>query len=298
MAPHRRVRRSGPERVSANGVDLCVQTFGDPADHAILLISGAECSMDWWEDEFCELLAVGPRFVIRYDQRDTGQSITYPPGAPEYDGTDLTKDALGVLDALGIERAHIVGMSSGGGIGQELALVHADRVATLTLISTSPVGPRPAARSELPSMSTDLASRFAEPPPEPDWSDREAVISHIVEGLRPFSGSLPFEEDRQRELVERVVDRTVNIESSMKNHWLLDQGEPVPKPVSEIAAPTLVLHGTEDPLFPFEHGEALAREIPGAHLIPLEGAGHELPRRPLWNKVVSAILEHTAVSTS
>ena len=123
--------------------------FGEPADPAILLISGAECSMDWWEDEFCELLAAGRRFVIRYDQRDTGQSITYPPGAPEYDGTDLTEDAVGVLDALGRERAHIVGMSSGGGIGQELALLHADRVVTLTLISTSPVGPRPAARPEL-----------------------------------------------------------------------------------------------------------------------------------------------------
>ena len=142
-------------------------------------------------------------------------------------------------------------------------------------------------------MSKELASRFTEAAPEPDWSDRKAVIDHIVEGLRPFSGSLPFEADRQRDLVERVVDRTINIESSMKNHWLLDQGEPVRKPVSEITAPTLVLHGTEDPLFPSEHGEALAREIPGAHLISLEGAGHELPPRPLWNMVVAAILEHT-----
>lgn len=282
----------------ANGVDLCVQMFGEPADPAILLISGAECSMDWWEDEFCELLAAGRRFVIRYDQRDTGQSITYPPGAPEYDGTDLTEDAVGVLDALGRERAHIVGMSSGGGIGQELALLHADRVVTLTLISTSPVGPRPAARPELPSMSKELATRFAAAAPEPDWSDREAVIDHIVEGLRPFSGSLPFEADRQRDLVERVVDRTINIESSMKNHWLLEEGEPVSRPVSEIAAPTLVLHGTEDPLFPYEHGEGLAREIPGARLVPLEGAGHELPPRPLWNIVAAAILEHTGIATS
>lgn len=272
--------------------------FGEPADPAILLISGAECSMDWWEDEFCELLAAGRRFVIRYDQRDTGQSITYPPGAPEYDGTDLTEDAVGVLDALGRERAHIVGMSSGGGIGQELALLHADRVVTLTLISTSPVGPRPAARPELPSMSKELATRFAAAAPEPDWSDREAVIDHIVEGLRPFTGSLPFEADRQRDLVERVVDRTINIESSMKNHWLLDQGEPVSKPVSEITVPTLVLHGTKDPLFPYEHGEALAGEIPGARLIPLEGAGHELPPRPLWNQVAAAILEQTAVAPS
>jgi pimeloyl-ACP methyl ester carboxylesterase len=279
--------------VSANGVHLCVETFGEPVDPAILLIGGAECSMDWWEDEFCELLAAGPRLVIRYDLRDTGQSITYLPGAPEYDGTDLTEDAVGVLDALGIDRAHIVGISSGGGIGQELALLHADRVATLTLLSTSPVGPRPADRPGLPPMSEKLASRFAEAEPEPDWSDREAVIGHIVERLRPFSGSLPFDEDRKRALVERVVDRTISIESSLKNHWLLEEGEPVRKPVSEITAPTLVLHGTEDPLFPYGHGEALAREIPGARLIALEGAGHELPPRPLWNQVVAAILEHT-----
>ena len=292
------MRRARPKRVRANGVDLCLQTFGEPADPAILLIGGAECSMDWWEDELCELLAAGPRFVIRYDQRDTGQSTTYPPGAPEYDGSDLTADAIGMLDALRIERAHIVGMSSGGGIGQELALLHADRVATLTLLSTSPVGPRPADRPDLAPMSPELASRFAEAAPEPDWSDREAVIDHIVDGLRPFSGSLPFDEDRKRTVVGRVVDRTINIESSMKNHWLLEEGEPVKKPVSEITPPTLILHGTEDPVFPYEHGEALAREIPGARLIPLEGAGHEFPPRPLWDKVGAAILEHTVIATS
>jgi pimeloyl-ACP methyl ester carboxylesterase len=287
------VRRSHPKRLAANGVDLCVQTFGEPADPAILLIAGAECSMDWWEDELCERLAAGPRFVIRYDLRDTGQSVTYPPGAPEYDGADLTADAVGVLDALGIERAHVVGLSSGGGIGQELALVHSGRVATLTLFSTSPIGPRPDDRPALPGMSPELSARFAEAAPEPDWSDRNAVIEHIVEGLRPFSGSLPFDEDGKRGLVGRVFDRTINIESSVKNHWLLEEGEPMRKPVSEIAAPTLVLHGTEDPAFPFEHGEALAREIPGARLVPLEGAGHEFPPRPLWNKVVAEILEHT-----
>jgi pimeloyl-ACP methyl ester carboxylesterase len=287
-------RPSPPERVSANGVDLCVQTFGSSANAPLLLIAGFECSMDWWEDELCERLAAGPRFVIRYDLRDTGQSITYPPGAPEYDGADLTADAVGVLDALGIDRAHVVGLSSGGGIGQELALEHAERVATLTLIDTSPVGSRPDDRPELPGMAPELAASFAKPESEPNWSDREAVIDYIVERLRPYSGSLPFEEDGKRVLVGRIVDRTINIESSLKNHWLIEEGEPTHKPVSEIAAPTLVLHGTEDPLFPFQHGEALAREIPGARLIPLDGAGHEFPPRPLWNKVVAAILEHTA----
>jgi pimeloyl-ACP methyl ester carboxylesterase len=294
MASDRNVPRSQPKRLAVNGVDLCVQTFGEPAHSPLLLIAGAECSMDWWEDELCERLAAGPRFVIRYDLRDTGQSTTYPPGAPEYDGADLTADALGVLDALGIERAHIVGLSSGGGIAQELALEHSDRVATLTLISTTAVGPRPDDRPALPGMSPELAARFAEPAPEPDWSDRRAVIDYIVEGLRPFSGSLPFDEEGKRALVGRIVDRTINIESSVKNHWLLEEGEATRKPVTEITAPALVLHGTEDPAFPYEHGEALAREIPGARLIPLEGAGHEFPPRPLWNKVVAEVLEHTA----
>jgi pimeloyl-ACP methyl ester carboxylesterase len=286
------VRRSLPTKITANGVQLCVQTFGQAGDPAILLIAGAECSMDWWEDELCELLAAGPRFVIRYDLRDTGQSVTYLPGAPEYDGSDLLADAVGVLDALGIERAHVVGISMGGGIGQELALEHADRVATLTLISTTSVASRRPDQPELPPMSQELAASFAEPRPEPDWSDREAVVGYIVDGLRPYVGSLPFDEDSKRTLVERVVARTINIASSMKNHSLLEDGEPVRRPMSEVTAPTLVLHGTEDPLFPYEHGEALARGIPGARLVPLEGAGHELPPRPLWNLVVPAILEH------
>jgi pimeloyl-ACP methyl ester carboxylesterase len=286
------VRVSGPRLVKANGVDLCVQTFGEPGDPAVLLVGGAESSMDWWEDEFCELIASGSRFVIRYDLRDTGQSVTYQPGAPEYDGSDLVADAVGVLDALGIAKAHVVGISMGGGIGQHLALEHGGRVATLTLISSSPVGPRPE-KPGLPPMSEELASSFAHPAPEPDWSDREAVIDHIVRGLRPFAGSLPFDEEGHRALVGRVYDRSINIASSMKNHWIIDGGEPVKKPLSEVSVPTLVLHGTDDPLLPYPHAEALADEIPGARLLPLEGGGHEMPPRPLWNQVAAAIVELT-----
>jgi pimeloyl-ACP methyl ester carboxylesterase len=286
--------RSSPRLVSANGVDLCVQTFGEPRAPAILLIAGAESSMDWWEDEFCDLLASGPRYVVRYDLRDTGQSVTYEPGAPGYDGADLVADAVGVLDALGIPRAHIVGISMGGGIAQELALEHGDRVATLTLISTSPVGPRDPGKPSLPPMADELAARFDQSAPEPDWSDREAVIDYIVAGLGPFAGSLPVDEERQRALVARVVDRTINIASSMKNHWVMDAGEPARGRLSELSVPTLVLHGTEDPLFPYGHAEALAEEISGARLLPLEGGGHEMPPRPLWDRVVEAMLEHTA----
>ena len=283
---------TGPRIVRANGVDLCVETFGDHASPAVLLIGGAEMSMDWWEDELCERLASGPRFVIRYDLRDTGQSVTYEPGAPRYTGADLTADAVGLLDALGVERAHLAGISMGGGIAQEIALLQPERVASLTLIATSPAVAR--AGRELPPSSDELKAHFADPPPPPDWSDREAVIDHVLAGLRPFAGSLPVDEEEQRALVERVVERTRNIESSLTNHWILDEGESVHGELGEIAAPTLVLHGTEDPLFPLAHGEALAAEIPNARLLPLEGMGHEMPRRQLWELVVPAILEHTA----
>jgi pimeloyl-ACP methyl ester carboxylesterase len=288
MTTEAKLRVTQPRIVLANGVELCVQTFGDLASPAILLIGGAASSMDWWEDEFCERLASGPRFVIRYDLRDTGQSVSYEPGVPQYRGTDLVTDAVGVLDALRVARGHVVGISMGGGIAQHLALDHADRVASLTLISTSPGGPG------VPPMADGLRAHFEEPLAEPNWSDRQAVVDYIVEDLRPYAGTLPFDEAKMRALAGRIVDRTANIASSMKNHLILAGGAPVRDRLGEIRAPTLVLHGTEDPLFPYGHAEALAAEIPGARLLPLEGMGHEMPPRPLWDQVVAAILDHTA----
>jgi pimeloyl-ACP methyl ester carboxylesterase len=288
-AAHRSARRI----IRANGVDLCVQTFGETAAPAILLIAGAASSMDWWEDEFCERLAAGEHLVIRYDLRDTGQSVSYPPGAPGYDGRDLVEDAAGVLDALAVERAHVVGISMGGGIAQYLVLDHPDRVASLTLISTSPAVTRGPDKPELPPPSDELKKRFVEPPPEPDWSDRAEVIEYIVEDLRVYAGSTLFDEEALRDLVGRIVDRTTNIASTMKNHFLLGNDEHMQYRLGDIRAPTIVLHGTEDPLLPYGHAEALAAEIPGARLLPLEGVGHEMPPRSVWDQVVAAILDHT-----
>jgi pimeloyl-ACP methyl ester carboxylesterase len=172
----------------------------------------------------------------------------------------------------------------GGGIAQRLAVDHADRVASLTLISTSSGGP------DLPRMSEELRAFFAEPPPEPDWTDREAVIDYIVAWERPFAGVCPVDEPHLRALAGRIVDRTVDIEASMKNHWLIHGGERVRPRLGEITAPTLVIHGTHDPLFPYGHAEALAAEIPAARLLPLEGVGHEMPPPAVWDAVVPAIL--------
>jgi pimeloyl-ACP methyl ester carboxylesterase len=178
----------------------------------------------------------------------------------------------------------------GGGIAQEIALDHPDRVASLTLLSTSPAVPGTAPRN-LPSMAAEARAHFAAIQ-TPDWSDREAVIDYIVALERACAGSIPFDEGRFRAYAERVVDRTTNIESAMSNHDVMESGPAAKGSLEEINAPTLVIHGTEDPMFPLPHGQALAEEIPNARLLTLGGAGHELPRQT-WDLVVPAILEHT-----
>ena len=276
--------------VRANGVDLCIETFGDRGAPAILLISGATESMLSWPEELCERLAAGSRFVIRYDLRDTGRSVTYEPGAPEYTGADLVADVVGLLDATEVGSGHLVGMSMGGGIAQVAALVHPQRVASLTLISTSPAVP---GAPDLPPMSEELRAYFADAPPEPDWSDRAAVIDHYAEFGRQFaSRSVPFDESEWRDRGAGDFDRSTNLASSMTNHLAIDDPADWRGRLGEIRAPTLVIHGAEDPLFPLEHGRALADEIPDARLLVLEETGHELPRR-VWDVVVPAILQQT-----
>src|SRR5918998_245408 len=278
--------------IRANGVDLCVQTFGDRADPPILLIMGGASSMDWWEDGFCGRLMAGSRFVVRYDHRDTGRSVSYEPGAAPYSLRDLAEDAVGVLDAFGLKSAHLVGMSVGGWIGQLVALDHPDRVESLTLISTSPTAG--SSDPDLPELSEELRASFAEEAPELDWSDRQAVIDYMVEGQRPFAGSHPFDEVAIREIAARVFDRTANHASGLANHAGIDSGGRWRERLGEVSAPTLVMHGTEDPMFPYGNAVALAREIPGARLLALERVGHEVPPRDLWDVVVSAILRDAA----
>ena len=273
--------------VGVNGVDLCAETFGDPEHPAILLISGAAASMDWWPDEFCARLAAGLRHVIRYDHRDTGRSVTYPPGSPGYDSDALTTDAQGLLDALGVGRAHLVGISMGGGIGQELAIEHGDRVATLTLIATSPISDR----AGLPPMSPDLRAYFDTVTP-PDWSDRTAAIDHLVEFERVLAGP-DFDEAATREVAARVFDRSIDPAAGVVNHMILAGGDRTWR-LSDIRAPTLVIHGAVDPLFPLAHGRALAEDIPDARLLELPGVGHEVPPPSTWDVVVPALLRHTS----
>jgi pimeloyl-ACP methyl ester carboxylesterase len=276
--------------LDVNGAELCAQTFGDRGDPAVLLIGGAASSMDWWDADLCRRIAAAGRYVIRYDHRDTGRSTSSEPGKPSYTGADLTADVTGVLDALGLERAHLVGLSMGGGIAQEVVLTKPDRVATLTLMCTSPLTPTGRA---LPPPAAHISAKFAQPAPEPDWSDRAAVIDWMIGELRAFAGSLPFDEAYQRDLVGRGFDRTTDYGAS-QNHWILGGDDPVQGDLADVTTPTLVMHGADDPLFPLPHGEALAATIPGAKLVVLPGVGHEFPPPPVWDLVAPAIVEHTA----
>jgi pimeloyl-ACP methyl ester carboxylesterase len=273
--------------IEANGVELCTESFGDPGDPPVLLLMGVSASMLWWEERFCRLLAAGSRFVLRYDHRDTGRSVTYEPGRPRYTGADLVADAVGVLGAYEIAAAHVVGVSAGGAFAQLLALGFPDRVLSLVLISTSPATP---GQRSLPSPTERFNEFLASA--EVDWSEQESVIEYLVGYERMLAGGArPFDEAAWRELIDRDVGRARDIAAS-QNHNLIAEGEVPSGPISSIAAPTLVIHGTADPMFPIEHGRALAAEIPGARLLPLQGAGHGIERLH-WETIAAAIIEHT-----
>jgi pimeloyl-ACP methyl ester carboxylesterase len=143
-------------------------------------------------------------------------------------------------------------------------------------------------------MSEKLQAFFAQEASEPDWSDRDAVIDYIVEGERPFAGSRPFDEAAIREIAARAFDRTTNLTSSITNHAGIDSRDRWREGLGEVSVPTLVIHGTEDPMYPYGNAVALAKEIAGAQLLALERVGHEVPPRALWDVVVPAILQHTA----
>jgi pimeloyl-ACP methyl ester carboxylesterase len=273
--------------IDANGVQLCTETFGDAGDPPILLVTGLGGSMLWWEEGFCRMLAGGERFVIRYDHRDTGRSVTYEPGRPGYTGADLVADAAGVLEGYEIQAAHVVGVSMGGALAQLLALDFPDRVLSLVLISTSLAlgGDR-----ALPGSSSELERFLATA--EVDWSDPASVIEYLVSYSRVLAGGKrPFDEAAIRDLARHDVERAHDF-AAARNHEVIADGGRHRGPLSSIAASTLVIHGTADPLFPVAHGEALAEAIPGARLMVLEDAGHGVDRAD-WGPLVAAILAHT-----
>ncbi|MFB6557671.1 alpha/beta fold hydrolase [Streptomyces sp. NPDC056400] len=278
--------------IDVDGIELCTESFGDPSDPPVLLVMGLGASMLWWEEGFCRMLAAGGRFVIRYDHRDTGRSVTYPPGQPGYTTADLVADAVRVLRAHAVPAAHVVGVSAGGALAQLLALGHAGRVRSLVLISTSCAVP---GGRELPPPTEEFV-RFVSAA-DAEEPDADAVVEHQVAYARVLAGGRrPFDEAAARDLVRRDVERAHDF-GAARNHDALTDGAIAQAPLSSIAVPTLVIHGTADPMFPLRHGRALAERIPGGRLLALEDAGHGVERAD-WATIVAAILEHTAAGPS
>ena len=269
--------------VEANGVDIWYETFGDPSQPTVLLIAGAFSQAQLWAPDFRQGIVDGGRHVVWYDNRDIGLSEW--PDDP-YTLYDMADDAAGLLDALGIEAAHMVGASMGGMIAQMVALRHPERTLSLTSIMSSPgmndPSLEPLDEKRLPEMQ-ELASRPAD--------DRDSRVARQIEMYRLMAGpAIPFEEEYWGPLLAESVDRSWHPECrhveaiNATPSWLSE----LPK----VTAPTLVIHGTADFILPYSHGVAVADAIPGARLLTLEGVGHELPR-PLDGKVIGAILELT-----
>ncbi|TPI51218.1 alpha/beta hydrolase [Mesorhizobium sp. B3-1-3] len=271
---------------AAQRPDIVSETFGSSKDPTILLIMGAMASMSWWPEAFCRQLAGRGRFVIRYDNRDTGLSTKYPPGAPPYTFEDMVDDAMRVLDDHGIAKAHVAGMSMGGMLAQSVALKYPERVGALTVISSSPLG---VDTSGLPG-TTEAYKEHSAQGADIDWSNRDQVLDFMVKDARAIASTRhPFDEERTRAMIQADYDRSGGL-ASATNHFLLKGGGPQ-RTVRDLRAPLLVIHGSADPLFPIEHGEALAKAVPGARLVKVEGGGHELHRND-WPQIVEAIAAH------
>ena len=274
--------------VETRGVKLATESFGSPDKGTILLVMGATASMVWWPLSFCQALAAGGYQVIRFDLRDTGQSTTGQPGKVDYDVTELADDLLAILNAYDARSAHVVGMSLGGMLSQIAALTQPDRVQTLTLIASEPVG----MTYEAEGMSEDFIAHFATME-HLDWSDRTAVAAFMFRIAELSAGSAPpLDADAARARIAKELDRTANIQSAFNHAQLAGKLDPA-LTAAGITQPVLVIHGTEDPIIALAAAETLVAAIPDADLLTLDRRGHDLPLQDL-PRIGDAILNFLA----
>ena len=284
----------GEALAEANGLTLCYQSFGAPSDPPILLIMGLGTQMIGWSDEFCEALAGRGFRVVRFDNRDIGKSsyIAAPPpdimqiirGAarPPYTLDDMARDAVGLMDALRIESAHIVGASMGGMIAQILAIQFPARVRTLTSIMST-TGER-----GLPQAKPEVFAAISAPPPLTAEAFIETNV-RFAELLRGFADAGEEADARARSI--RAAARGLNPAGGARQLAAVIAASSRKEALAGVKAPTLVIHGVDDPLVPVEGGKATAAAIPGAKLILLERMGHTVPRA-LRPTIVDAIAAH------
>ncbi|MEO1035716.1 MAG: alpha/beta hydrolase [Pseudomonadota bacterium] len=293
-------------KLEANGLQIEYDAFGNTSDDALLLIMGLGTQMTAWSVDFCETLAAHGHYVVRFDNRDIGLSTKFE-GAPApsraryllhqvfgvpihapYSLDDMADDAAGVLDALGIEAAHIVGASMGGMIAQLMTVNHPQRVRTLTSLMSSSGDPR------LPSARPDLVRHILMN--RPNNNDTDAILDHMTKSLMLLGGAgYPRDESELRAFASAALERSFYPKGFTRQMAaIVADGSRVQR-LKTISTPTLVIHGDDDPLVPVECGIDTAKHIDGARLEIIDGMGHDLPPQ-LIATLTSMIADHTANS--
>lgn len=286
--------------VAANGIEICFDTFGDPADPPLLLVMGFGAQMTAWREGFCQRLADRGRYVIRFDNRDVGLSTHLDgvavdigavllaaagqgemPPVP-YTLHDMADDAFGLLSALNIDRAHIVGASMGGMIVQQMAIDHPERVLSMTSIMSTTGEPH-----AFQADPRATAALMGVPPTE-----RDAYLAFAVERARVIGSPRFFDPDRAAELAGINFDRSFYPEGSTRQLAAIRASGDRAEGLRALRVPTLVIHGRVDPLVLPIGGERTAELVPGATLLMISDMAHDLPE-PLWPILCDAIISHT-----
>jgi len=289
-------------KAAANGIEIEYETFGNPSDRALLLIIGLGGQLLQWDEVLCRELAACGHYVIRYDNRDTGLSskidkagepnfrdslekvISGDKSVAPYSIGDMADDAAGLIKALGIPAAHICGMSMGGMIAQTLALRHPSLVLSLISIYSTTGNPR------LPQPKPEILGTLLTPPP----TEREANIEYMLRFFKMIAGpAFPVDEKWTRRMLAASYDRFFYTAGIARQLLAILTQDNRTAALTSIKAPTLVIHGTADPLASVEGGKETAASIPGAELLLIEGMGHDLPHGGAWPKIVEAIAAHT-----
>jgi pimeloyl-ACP methyl ester carboxylesterase len=286
------------ETVRVGDVELCYETFGERSNPTVLLVMGLATQMLGWREDFCEQLAARGFHVVRYDNRDVGRSTRFskhrPPtvaqivrrdaSAAAYTLDDMADDGVGLLDCLGVDRAHVVGASMGGMIAQTIAIRHPERVLSLVSIMSN-TGARWAGQ---PSMR--LYGVLLKSAPR----DREGYVAHQMDVFAKIgSPGFPRDDDDLRRTFERAYERGHDPAAAGRQLAAILAASDRTEQLGKIRVPTLVIHGTKDRLVNPSGGRATAKAIPGARLLTIEGMGHDLPRGA-WPQIIDGIAENAA----
>lgn len=289
-------------KAEANGIQIEYETFGDPDSPALLLIIGLGCQLIYWDEKLCRQLSEQGLYVIRFDNRDAGLSSKIEEAGvpdlmqtieaqmrgetvtPPYTIEDMAADAVGLLDALGIEKAHVCGMSMGGMIAQTMALNYSHRVLSLISIYSRIGDP------EDPQAKPEAMGILLVRPPE----EREASIAHSIKLNQTICGTgFPYDDQWLREFIAQTYDRSFYPQGGVRQLVAILTQKNRRSALASLSVPTLVIHGSEDPLVQVECGRNTAAAIPGAELMIIDGMGHDIPHGGAWPQIMDAVKDHT-----